>query len=246
MSPTLGELLHAPPDGRFDPAELDGLPEPVQRHLRHAIARGTPVFRSVRLSMRGRIKLGRWLPFRADEFLAPHRGFVWKARIAGVIGGSDRYIAGAGGMTWKLAGLVPLVQASDADIGRSAAGRAGGEAIWVPTAMLPRFGVTWAAGSDERISARFNLDQVPIEMHLDIDPDGAIRSFWFDRWGDPERSGSWGWHRCGGEVTASRTFHGLTIPSAGRFGWHVGTDHRPAGEFFRFELTSLDPVGSTV
>ena len=44
------------------------------------------------------------------------------------------------------------------------------------------------------------------------------------------------------EVTRTWTFDGLTIPSAGSFGWCFGTDRWPAGEFFRFELTRFQLV----
>jgi hypothetical protein len=66
-TPRLSELedrlLQAPEPGTFSSAEFDGLAEPVCRHLTQAIARGTPT--SARLRMRGHIKIGRWLPFRA-------------------------------------------------------------------------------------------------------------------------------------------------------------------------------------
>jgi hypothetical protein len=57
--------------GRFDPAELDGLPEPVRRHLAMAVTLGTALATSARLAMRGSIKVGRWLPFRARQVLDP-------------------------------------------------------------------------------------------------------------------------------------------------------------------------------
>ena len=40
--------------------------------------------------MRGSIKVGRWLPFRARQVLDPRRGFVWRARAAGLIAGGRR------------------------------------------------------------------------------------------------------------------------------------------------------------
>jgi hypothetical protein len=40
-------------------------------------------------------------------------------------------------------------------------------------------------------------------------------------------------------VTGYATFDGLTIPSAGRFGWHFGTERWPEGEFFRYQITGL-------
>jgi len=123
--------------GRFDPAELDGLPEPVRRHLAMAVAPGTPLATSARLAMRGSIKVGRWLPFRARQVLDPHHGFVWAARAAGLITGTDRYLDGAGVIDWKLAGLVTVAHGEGPDVSRSAAGRAGAEAIWLPTALLP-------------------------------------------------------------------------------------------------------------
>jgi hypothetical protein len=138
-------LLRPAGPGRFDPAELDGLPEPVRRHLGLAIAPGTPLATSARLRMRGSIKVGRWLPFRARQVLSPRDGFVWAGRAAWLIAGSDRYLDGAGALEWKLAGLVTVARAEGADVARSAAGRAGAEGIWLPTALLPRFGVRWAA-----------------------------------------------------------------------------------------------------
>lgn len=134
-------LVEPAPAGSFGPDELTGLPEPVRRYFTAAIAPGTPLAVSVRLSMGGRIKLGRWWPFRADEVLHPHRGIVWRARVAGILTGSDRYAEGRGGMDWRLAGLVKVLHAEGADVSRSTAERAGAEAFWLPTSLLPRFGV---------------------------------------------------------------------------------------------------------
>jgi hypothetical protein len=75
-----------------------------------------------------------------------------------------------------------------------------------------------------------------------LEADGRIRSVVFDRWGDPDRSGVWGLHPFGGEVTGYRTFSGLTVPSAGRIGWFYGTDRWSKGEFYRFQLTDLEPI----
>jgi hypothetical protein len=45
------------------------------------------------------------------------------------------------------------------------------------------------------------------------------------------------------ETTAHRTFDGVTIPAAGRAGWHWGTDRWPDSAFFRYELTRLELSG---
>jgi hypothetical protein len=141
----------------------------VRRHLAQAITRGTPMETCARLRMRGRIKVGRWLPFRAHQVLNPHHGFVWSARVAGVISGSDRYLDGAGAMDWKLASLLTVAHDQGSDVSRSAAGRAGAEAVWLPTALLPRFGVRWPATAGDRVTARYRVGSTPVEVtyHLD-------------------------------------------------------------------------------
>ena len=233
------QLLRSAEPGTFTSAELEGLPEPARRHLAQAIAPGTPLATSARLRMRGHIKIGRWLPFRAHQVLDPHRGFVWAARTAGVITGSDRYVDGQGAQEWKLAGLVTVLRAEGPDISRSAAGRAGAEAIWVPTALLPRFGVRWSADDDDSVTAHYGIGEVPMKVHYRLDRDGRIVSFVFDRWGDPDSTGTWGWHPFGGQITGYRTFGGLTIPGAGWVGWFYGTDRWPDSAFFRYRITDL-------
>jgi hypothetical protein len=231
-------------EGRFGEAEINDLPEPVQRHLILAIRPGTEITAAVALTMTGALKLSRWLPFRARQVLNPHEGFIWAARVAGLIVGSDRYIDGTGGMDWKLAGLLPIAHEEGPDASKSAAGRGGAEAIWIPTALLPRFGATWSAADDgSHISVCHTVGVTPIESRYTLDSDGRIKSVVFDRWGDPDKSGSFDWHPFGGEITDYRTFDGLTIPSAGKFGWHFGTDRWPEAEFFRYEVTSLRSLG---
>ena len=214
----------------------------MRRYLATAIAPGTPRHTSARLRMRGSIKVGRWLPFRARQVLSPHDGFVWAARAAWLIAGSDRYLDGAGALEWKLAGLVTVARAEGPDVARSAAGRAGAEGIWLPTALLPRFGVRWAAPAHDRVTAAFAVGETPLELELRLDAAGRVVSLAFDRWGDPGGDGAFAWHRFGGEVTGYARFGGLTIPSAGRLGWFWGTDRWDEGEFFRYRITELRPA----
>lgn len=243
-SPFERSLSDGPSDAVFGVAELKGLPAPVRRYLEAAIAPGTPLMTSARLRMRGRIRIGRWLPFTAHQTLNPHRGFVWTARVAGVISGSDRYADGAGRMSWKLGGLLSVAAGAGPDVSRSAAGRAAAEAVWLPTALLPRFGVTWSAEDADHITAHYRIGVTAVDLRLTLDPQGRVRSLVFERWGDPDRSGTWTQHPFGGEITGYRTFAGLAIPSAGRFGWDFATDRWSAGEFFRYEITELN--GSSV
>jgi hypothetical protein len=232
--------LVQPAQGAFGERELDGLPEPVRRMFLATIAPDTPLSASARITMHGRIKLKRWTTFSGREVIAPHRGFVWSVR-AGVISGFDRYTSGESEMRWKLLGLIPVMHAAGPDVNRSAAGRVAGEAAWLPTTLLPRFGVQWDATDDKHLTARFRLDSYDLELNYLIDDEARIKSCWFDRWGDPDNTGTHALHPFAMEATAQREFSGLTIPSVGRAGWHYGTDCWDNGVFFEYEITGLDP-----
>ena len=183
-------LGRSPAQGTFDGEEIAGLPEPVQHHLTAAIRSGSALTTAVGLKMHGRIKVGRWLSFRARQVLSPHEGFLWTARAAGLIAGSDRYLDGVGAMRWKVAGLITVADGEGPDVSRSAAGRGGAEAVWVPTALLPRFGVTWSAVDHAHITARYALGETPVEVNYTLDSDGRIQSLVFDRRGDPDNTGN--------------------------------------------------------
>lgn len=77
-----------------------------------------------------------------------------------------------------------------------------------------------------------------------VSPGRSPRSLVFDRWGDSDNTGTFAQHPFGGKFTGYRTFQGLTIPSEGRLGWFYGEDGWPAGEFFRYQITDLQPVTS--
>lgn len=234
-------LLRPAEGDEFSADELNGLPEPVQRYFNASIAVGTPIATSARLWMKGEIKVKKWLPFKARQVLSPHVGFVWSGRAAGLIVGSDSYFEGTGLLDWKVAGLITVAHAEGVDVSRSAAGRAGAEAIWLPTALLPRFGVRWSAEGPDRITAAFSLGEARLRLELHIDEVGRIQSLVFERWGDPDITGTFGEYPFGGVITEYENFDGLTIPSAGRLGWRFGTDGWPEGEFFRYEITGLQP-----
>ena len=216
--------------------DLSTVPDPVRRYFERALGSDPRPARGAVLEMRGQIKLGRWLPFRARQLLAPRHGTVWRARVGWVISGSDRFVGGDGGMDWRVLGVVPVMRASGADVARSAAERAGAESIWVPAAVMPG-AASWRAHDDTQLEARFDVGGHAVALSHVVDSDGALRASSIQRWGDPDNTGTWQALPFGVEVTDERTFAGTTIPSSGRAGWHFGTERWPDGEFFRFTIT---------
>jgi hypothetical protein len=62
----------------FAPDMLAGLAEPVRRFFSHAISDGASLAHGVRMAMSGRIKVGLWLPFTAEQTV-DGRTFEWRA-----------------------------------------------------------------------------------------------------------------------------------------------------------------------
>lgn len=241
---SLDDLWNADPPGAqlFHASQLTGLPEPVQRYLRHAIAEGAPLASAVRLKMHGEIRLNnRWHPFTAEQVNRWGRGIIWQgvATMNGLpVRGADRMVDGAGSMRWKILGLIPVVNVANAEIARSAAGRLNIEAVWLPS-ILHSPEVAWTAESDRQICAIFQAHGEQAKLELEMDDQGRLLTCRMPRWGDLN-SGRFRYEVFGGYAAEERTFGGYTIPSRLGVGWYFGSDRFAAeGEFFRATLDEV-------
>ncbi len=222
----------------FEAAALTGLDEPVRRYLTHAISDGAIVPAGVRLTMAGRINVGRWLSFAAEQEFRGH-AFLWSAR-AGLgrwkpLEVVDSYRDGAGSTEGKLFGRLRFMHVNDQDTARAAAGRAAAESIWVPGALLPGPGVFWRVESDEVIVVRLDVAPERPDVTFSIGATGVVRSVTLLRWGNAGQK-RFSYIPFGGEIHAERRFGDLILPSEVSVGWWWGT---PRYEPF-FEATILD------
>ena len=212
---------------------------PAAAYLRHAIAPGANLDSCARITMHGHIKVGLWLPFKAEQIIDSRRGFRWNAKIVGgLLQAEDIFDRGAGTMRITLAGKTPIVRATGADITESALGRFVAERIWMPGNLLPDTGTHWHATSAERVVAHVPVDGTYVRLSLRVAESGALRELGMDRWGRGQH-GTFEYLPFGLQVVAERQFGDFTIPSAGRVGWWYGTQRWRAGEFFRFMIDDL-------
>lgn len=219
---------------------MTSLDEPVRRYLGHAVLQDGYAARGTRLAMRGRIKVGRWLPFTA-AWEGDGRRFEWRARAArGVLAVLDRFAHGAGAMDVRLLGRVPLVRAAGEDTTRSAAGRAAIEgAMWAPGALAALPGVSWRAVADDEIVATWDVPPERPEVRLWIDEHGAVRRSVVDRW-DGGAHGRRGYVPCGADVHDERRFGAMVLPSRITVGWWYGTPRYDP--FFEAEVLRAEPL----
>lgn len=238
---------------RFTEEMVADLPVPVQRYFLHAIAPGTPLATSVRLTMRGQFRLGRdqpWLPMQAQEILSA-KGFVWRAKIGRGLSqfqGADYYCDRSGKMQFALLGLVPIVNVQNADTARSAIGRLVAELMWLPSALLPQQGVQWKAIDDSTIQAQLQVDDEPVTLTFVTNAEGKLLAGYALRWGeslqdgkaestkdDSSKDDSWSYMPMGGKFNAEQTFDGFTIPSQVGVGWWFGSE-----QYFEFFQSTIE------
>ncbi len=222
------------PEQLFDPGTVDHLPAPARRWLRHAIAAGTPLRRTVVLGQHGMIRLGSWRRFRAVQALAPLEGFIWvvTTRLFGLpVHGFDRYSAETGEMRHRLLGRFTVMSATGPDVSRSAAARHTSEIIWVPAAALaPQVG--WRAIDDVHVTALVPCDGRTYEPTLTVSASGAVEKVTVPHW---TNVGNMPWHE--ETFTAllgpERAFGGYTVPAETTAGWGFGTDRWADGGFIK-------------
>jgi hypothetical protein len=136
-----------------DLAELDGLPEPVQRCLRAALRKGAPLVTGARARHMGTFNMGRraarWKRFTSEQKIVTRRpGFAWDARIEMAPGvhlrAHDAYVAGEGWLQAAVYGAVPVLRLrGPGELAEGELMRFFAEAVWYPTALLPSQGVAW-------------------------------------------------------------------------------------------------------
>ena len=227
---------------RFETAELTELDEPVRRYLGHAISDGGAVPAGVRVTMAGRIKVGRWLSFTAQQEFRGH-AFTWSAR-AGLgpwkpLAVVDSYGDGYGSTEGKLFGRLRFMHADDENTARGAAGRAAAESIWVPGTLLPGQGVSWRSESDELIVVRLDVAPEHPEVAIRIGTTGNVRSVSLRRWGNVGQK-HFSYIPFGAEMHAERRFGDMILPSEVSVGWWWGTPrYQP---FFEATIFDVEPL----
>jgi len=164
--------------GTFTSASVADLPPPVARYFRHVLTEGQKLVTRFSFTQEGQFRMGEsddsWRPMRATQrFAVREPGFVWDARIQAFplapVLVRDSYVRGEAGMRASILGLVTVMNAPvSADLNAGALQRYLGEAVWLPTALLPVSGVRWTAIDDRSALATFSdyTTTVSLEFHF--------------------------------------------------------------------------------
>lgn len=223
---------------------VSGLPSVARRYFLHAIQPGAPLASRVRFSYSGSIKPGKqmpWMSLSVNQILAKERGFVWKARAWNgplFLTGADHYLDGTGRMRISLFGIVPVVNATGADLSRSAMARLLMESALLPSALLPAPNIRIEGIDDSRFRSTVELHGESTAITLTTDQDGRLRALELPRWGNLTADGSFRYIPYGIIAEEERSFGGYTVPSRLRGGWWYGTDQYQ--EVIRLEISRAE------
>jgi Family of unknown function (DUF6544) len=168
--------------GTFSPENAEDLPAPVAKYFHRVLRRGQPAVRHAMLTETGEFLIGpgKWTSFRATQHvMVTPPGFVWDARIRMIAGMNvfvrDAYVGGGGTMEASLLSLYSLTrQSGRRELDSGALQRYLGEAVWLPTALLPSAGVTWTPLNDRAAIARLTDGETTVSVEFRFDPAGDV------------------------------------------------------------------------
>lgn len=221
--------------------DLADLPEPVARYFRRVLRDGQPIVRSAIATQDAEFFLnGAWRPLRAtQEMVTSPPGFVWDARIgmAPLVSAyvRDSYVAGTGTMTASALGVYPIVhQTATPPLNAGALHRFLGEAIWIPTALLPSAAVTWTARDDRSAMVTLRDAGTAVSLLFKFEADGLVTSISGERF--KEEGGAYSLQPWAIRCTEYRERDGMLIPLHAEVAWVTAGKVEP---YWRGRITSI-------
>ncbi len=180
------ERRHPPSNlvAAVEEGDLSSLPAPVARYLRAVGVVGRPRVTDYRLRFTGRIRHAPdtpWMPFEARQHSlvdGPTRLFLMHARMRGLpVQVFHRFEAGRATMRVRLAGVVPIADASGVVMDVSETVTVLNDMCLLAPATLIDPRITWVARDDRSAVARFTAHGHTVSATLCFGADGLVTDF---------------------------------------------------------------------
>jgi hypothetical protein len=218
-------------NGGFDLTAAGSLPEPVRRYFQLALHEAQRPIHVARFTQVGQLRTGvespSWLSFTARQTIVPlSPGFVWDARIglAPLVHASlrDAYVDGNAHARVALQSAITVAEEHDSPaLNTGDMYRLLAEGPWCPTALLPRKGLSWAAGDrDDRAVATLTVHETSVSVEFRFNDAGEVTGIFAA--GRPRKYGTtyvdtpWEGH-FGHYVSID----GIRVPTTGEVGWWI-------------------------
>lgn len=220
---------------------IDVLPPPVQAYFHRALPPNPRRIRSAVATQEAEFFInGAWRLLTATQyFRASPPAFVWDARIqmAPLIPAlvRDSFVDGRGAMQASVYGVYTIVnEANRPELNAGALQRFLGEAIWIPTALLPSDSVSWTARNDRSAIATVRDADVSASLLFEFDDTGLVRRISGDRY--QEQQGTYVLTPWLIECSEPRARDGILIPTRCEVAWNNGGTIEP---YWRGRITDI-------
>lgn len=221
----MAELRQRPsniPPGVITEADIQHLPEPVQRYLRYTGIIGKERIHSVRLKQEGLFRMEpdkKWKSFEAEEYYTIDQpSFLWYAKIKAFpilsLTVRDTYRDGHGNILAKITPLVKLLDQRGPKIDQGTMLRYLQEMIWFPTAFL-HDNITWEAIDEMSAKVTITDHDQQVSGIFYFNEQGQVINFEADRYMDETME------RWSTPMTKYEEFHGLKLPVEGEGIWKL-------------------------
>ncbi len=228
---------------RVTDADVAPLPVQVQRYLRVTRSIGQPRVQNYRLRFRGRIRSApdsRWMPFEAEQQSfadQPSRFFLMRAGMLGVpVEAFHRSVNGRATMKVLVAGVVPVEDASGAEMDRAETVTLFNDMCLLAPATLVSPAIAWETIDDTTVGARFTHGTQTIAATLYFDQTGYLINFVSDDRVRTESHGAFTPRRFSTPVRDYRDFGPVRLMSFGEARWLLPDGEFTYGEFNLVEI----------
>ncbi len=219
----------------YDPAQLTGLPTPVQRYFRHVLKPGQPYVRVARLRHDGQFKTDLkkdWIAISGEEyFLTDAPGYIWIGTTTW-FSACDQYVAGRGSLTVRLLGVLPIVRGHGPSYDQGELLRWVAEAVWFPTSLLPGGQAVWSPVDDNSATLTLTDQGQTVTCLMTFNEQGEMVRYQAQRYIDETNIQTWT-----GYLSDYRQMHGLRVPTRASATWVVDGEEKP---YARFILRDID------
>ena len=213
----------------YDPKEIAGLPEPVQRFFKAVLQDGQAIITKVELSQIGLFHMNetedKWHKFTATQLVTTQSlGFDWDAKIQMIpfinVFVHDTYLRGEGNLQASILGLFTVAKMHNTpELNQGELLRFLAESVWYPTSLLPSQGVIWEAIDQHSSRATLTDGKTTASVVFQFDAEGLITSMRAEERchsvvGDKLTFMPWV-----GNFREYATHHGMRIPLEGEVGW---------------------------
>lgn len=233
------ERVRGLPAATITEADLQTLPQPVQRYLRYAGVVGKPKVVSMFAEMTGEMRQqGRAsFPLTAEQhnfFDQPTRLFFMKGRMFGLtVPGYHRYQDQSAMMNVRLFGLLSLVKVDGAAMFEADTVTLFNDMCLLAPAALIDQRITWQSIDELTVQGTFTNQGVTVSAMLYFNDEGQLVNFVsYDRW-DVSAMKQYPWST---PVSRYRNLNGYSLPTYGEAIWHY-----PDGDFVygRLEIKNV-------